>query len=133
MADHEGTTDVNAPASRLFEYLSDVSHLPDYFASMRSAEPAEGEAVQVVADVNGEEVAGEAWFRVNHDQKHVEWGSQGPSGYRGLLDVTGDDHTSTVTVKLHTEHGDRKQIDEGVEQTLREIKRLVEDGSAPSS
>ncbi len=133
MADHEGTTDVNAPASKLFEYLSDVGHLPDYFTSMVSAEPAAGEAVQVVAEVNGERVEGEAWFRVNHDQQRLEWGSEGASGYRGLLDVTGDDHTSTVTVKLHTEHGDRQQIDEGVDATLREIKRLVEEGPAPSA
>lgn len=133
MRDHDGSVDVNAPAQQLFDYLSDVRHLPDYFASMVSAEPAEGEAVHVVAEVNGSREEGEAWFRVDQARKHVEWGSEGASAYRGLLDVTGDAHTSTVTVKLHTEHGEPTQINEGIAATLSQVKRLVEGGPAPSS
>lgn len=131
--DLDGSIDVNAPAQQLFDYLSDISHLPDYFAAMQSAEPAEGEAVHVVAQVNGSREEGEAWFRVDGQRKHLEWGSEGTSGYRGLLDVTGDDHTATVTVQLHTEHGERQQIAAGIDATLQEVKRLVEDGPAPSS
>ncbi|MDQ2850820.1 MAG: SRPBCC family protein [Actinomycetota bacterium] len=133
MADHDGSIDVQAPAQQLFDYLSDVRHLPDYFAAMVSADPAHGEAVHVVAEVNGSREEGEAWFRVDEVAKRLQWGSEGTGGYRGLLDVTGDTHTSTVTVKLHTEHGAADQINEGISATLAEVKRLVETGPAPSA
>lgn len=133
MADHEMSIEVSAPAQQLFEYLADVRHLSDYFASMTSAEPAEGDAVHVVADVNGNRVEGEAWFRVERGQQHLEWGSEGENGYRGALDVTGESDASQVTVTLHTEHGEPAQIESGIRSTLDEVKRLVESGPAPST
>lgn len=133
MADHEGSIQVAAPAKQLFDFLADVRHLTEYFDAMTSAEPAEGEAVHVVAEVNGSREEGEAWFRVDNAQQHIEWGSEGDSGYRGLLDVTGDDQASTVTVQLHTEHGAADQIDGGISATLGQVRRLVEVGPAPSS
>lgn len=132
MGDYEKSQDVAAPAQQLFAYLSDVRNLPKYMNSMTSAEPAEGEAVHTTAEVDGQAVEGEAWFRVDQDAQHLEWGSQGKSGYRGALDVTGDT-TSTVTVSLHTEEVESERITQGLEETLSEIKRLVEAGPAPSS
>lgn len=133
MDHNEGSIDVNAPAQHLFDYLSDVRHLPQYFTAMQDAEPAEGKAVHVVAHVNGSREEGEAWFRVEENTKRLEWGSEGTSGYRGSLDVTGDEHTSTVTVTLHTEHGQSAHINEGIAATLSKIRDLVEKGPAPSS
>ena len=131
MTDHEHTLQVDAPADRLFAYLSDVSNLPDYFTAMTSATPAEGEAVHVVAVVNGEETEGEAFFRVDEERRHLEWGAQGPHDYHGDLDVTGDDSSSEVRLHLHTQRGEAEQIDEGIKETLAAIKAQVEQGSAP--
>ncbi len=133
MDTNEGSIDVDAPAEHLFDYLSDVRHLPQYFATMHEAEPAGGEAVHVVADVNGAREEGQAWFRVDEQSKHLEWGSEGTNGYRGSLDVTGDEHTSTVRVTLHTEHGDSTQISKGIATTLDKIRHLIKEGPAPSS
>ena len=55
MGDYEQSRDVDAPAQALFDYLADVRNMPRYFSSMTSAEPAEGEAVQVTAVVDGKE------------------------------------------------------------------------------
>lgn len=133
MNKNEGSIDVSAPAEHLFDFLSDVRHLPQYFATMYEAEPVSGEAVHVVADVNGSREEGEAWFRVDEQSKHLEWGSEGASGYRGSLDVTGDQHTCTVTVTLHTEYGNPDQINDGIATTLDKIRHLIEKGPAPSS
>lgn len=70
MTDFEHATDVQAGADALFDYLADVSNLPEYFDRMTSAAPAEGEAVHTTAliDPDGEgerKVEGEAWFRVD--------------------------------------------------------------------
>ena len=40
MGTYESTTTVTASPDELFAYLSDVHNLPDYFAAMKSADPA---------------------------------------------------------------------------------------------
>ncbi len=133
MGDYQRSQDVDAPADQLFGYLSEVGNLPRYFTAMTSAEPAQGDAVHVTADLNGTTEEGEAWFRVDRERRHLDWGSEGPNDYHGYLDVTGDGRSSTVTVFLHTEQHDSADIDRGVAETLATIKRLVEAGPAPSS
>ena len=133
MGDYEQSRDVNAPAQTLFDYLADVRNMPRYFSSMTSAEPAEGEAVQVTAVVDGKEREGEAWLKVDRDRMHLDWGSEGPNNYHGRLDVTGDDAASRVLVALHTDNVEDQRIDQGLTETLDEVQRLVESGPAPTN
>jgi hypothetical protein len=133
MGDYQRSQDVDAPADQLFGYLSEIANLPRYFTAMTSAAPAGGEKVRVTADLNGHTRAGEAWFKVDHDRRHLEWGSEGPNDYHGYLDVTGDGRTSSVTVFLHTERHDSDDIDQGIAETLAAVRRLVEAGPAPES
>jgi uncharacterized membrane protein len=132
MGDYEQSTTVTTDPDALFAYLSDVSNLPDYFAAMKSAEPADGEAVHTVAEVNGNEVEGEAWFTTDDDARSIRWGSEGANHYSGELAVAGIDGGSQVTVRLHTEHGGGPEIESGLRETLDHIKRNVEGGSAAS-
>ena len=131
MGDYQKSQDVGAPAGRLFDYLSDIRNLPRYFTAMTSAEPAGKDAVRVAAELHGTRREGEAWFRVDQERRHLEWGSEGPDNYHGYLDVTGDAGTSLVTVFLHTERHDSGEIDRGIAETLATVKRLVEVGPAP--
>jgi hypothetical protein len=131
VGDYSGSADVGVPAGQLFDYLSEVSNLPRYFTAMTSAEPAGQDEVHVVADVDGVTREGQAWFRVDRERRHLEWGSEGPDNYHGYLDVTGDERTSSVRVFLHTERADSGDIDRGIAGTLAEIKRLAEAGPAP--
>ena len=135
MGTYEHTTTVTAPADELFAYLSDVDNLPEYFAAMRSAEPAgpaEGDVppgslgVHTVAEVDGVRREGEAWFRSDADARSLSWGSEGPNNYRGELEVGDAGDTSTVTVRLHTENVEDARIDQGIEATLAAIKEKVE-------
>lgn len=124
---------VSAPAQQLFDFLSDVRNLPRYFARMTSAEPAEGDAVHVEAVIpGGEHEAGEAWFKVDDDAQRITWGSERTKEYHGELRVTGDDSTSEVTLVLDTGSavGD---IEDSLTESLDNIRRLVEEGQAPSS
>jgi uncharacterized membrane protein len=133
MGDYEQSRNVNAPAQTLFDYLADVRNMPRYFSSMTSAEPAEGEAVQVTAVVDGKEREGEAWLKVDRDRMHLDWGSEGPNNYHGRLDVTGDDAASRVLVALHTDNVEDQRIDQGLTETLDEVQRLVEYGPATTN
>lgn len=126
MGDYEQTTTVSTDADALFVYLADVHNLPSYFASMKSAEPAGKDAVHTVAEVEGTEREGEAWFTTDAAARSIRWGSEGPNNYSGELSVSGADGGSSVTVTLHTEHVDGDRIDDGLRETLRQIKTNVE-------
>lgn len=124
---------VDAPANALFSYLSDIGNLPKYFSRMTSAEPAGEEAVRTTAtELDGRTVEGEAWFRVNQNARRIEWGSEGPNDYHGWLEVQGDSERSTVAVHLSTQRVANGEVDQGIEETLQKIKRLVEQAGAPS-
>jgi hypothetical protein len=141
MADYERSTTVDAPRDELFEFLSTVDNLPRYMDRMTSARSLPGDAVEVEAtvepgdvgsdsgpgdgsDTGARTVAGDAWFTIDADTKTLHWGSEGPHDYHGELQVTGDEATSTVTVRLHTLH-EADGIDQGIEQTLANIQRLA--------
>jgi uncharacterized protein YndB with AHSA1/START domain len=143
MGTYEATTAVTAAPDELFAYLSDVNNLPEYFAAMKAAEPAgdaEGHgggsvppganAVHTVAEVHGQRREGEAWFTHDADARTISWGSEGPNDYHGELSVTGEGETSSVTVRLHTEHVEGGDVDRdvqgGLDTTLAQIKEIVE-------
>ncbi|WP_214405356.1 SRPBCC family protein [Pseudonocardia lacus] len=131
MGDYEHTATVTADPDELFDYLSDVHNLPDYFATMREAELTGasshgGEEVHVVAEVEGAHREGEAWMTRDAERRTLTWGSEGPNGYRGDLRVEPAGDGSEVTVRLHTERADGPGIRAGLERTLTSIKEKVE-------
>ena len=126
MGTYEQSTTVSAPADALFDYLADVGNLPKYMAQMTSAERTGAEEVHTTAEVEGERVAGDAWFRVHDDTHTIEWGSEGPNQYHGELEVTGDAAESQVAVRVTTEHDDGPAIQQGLDETVANVKRLVE-------
>jgi uncharacterized membrane protein len=125
MGDYERSTTVDASRDDLFEYLSRVENLPKYMERMTSAKPATGDEVEVEATLDGgQTVHGEAWFRVDADNRSISWGAEGPHDYHGEVSVTGDESTSSVTVRLHTLHDD-PHIEDGIDETLANIRRLT--------
>lgn len=130
MGDFEATTGVDAAEGALFDYLSDVGNLPRYFARMTSARPGDGEEVHTTAQLpDGRQVEGDAWFRADTGTRRIEWGSEGPSDYHGSLAVgAAAGGGAEVTVRMHTTRvpdGD-SEVQQGLEDTLSTIKRLVE-------
>ena len=129
MGDFEATTTVDAGETALFDYLSDVRNLPDYFARMISAEQGNGEEVHTTATLpDGQQVAGDAWFRVDESARRIDWGSEGPNGYHGTLHVADAGERAEVTVRLHTTRVDdgAREVQQGLDETMANIKRLVE-------
>ena len=130
MGDYERSTTVDLPVDELFEYLSRVDNLPEYMSRMTEAHSVGGDEVSVEARIQpdgGAErtVHGEAWFRIDADHRRLEWGSEGPNDYHGELQVTGTGQGSAVVVRLHTLHDDAEAIEQGLDETLSTIQRLV--------
>jgi uncharacterized membrane protein len=140
MGDYEASTTVDVASNVLFEYLSDLEHLPEYLPQLTEVRPAgqapEGERVEVQAvihpDGDGErEVEGEAWIEVVEDGKKLRWGAPEPHEYHGELDIDFvADGTSTVTVRLHTEHADGPSVEDALQRTLSGIKSAAEKAAA---
>jgi uncharacterized membrane protein len=132
MSDYAHTTTVRRPADDVFAYLSDIGNLPQYFEAMESAESAGHQAVHVVANVEGQRREGEAWLAVDSDARRLQWGSEGPNDYHGELTVTPSGNgggESEVQVFLRTERADGPGIRAGLEQTLANLKQIL-DGSS---
>ncbi|HEX8095786.1 SRPBCC family protein [Jatrophihabitans sp.] len=126
MADFLASTDVAAPADELFEYLSQVENLPNYFERMTSVTDNEDGTISVAADLGNRVVEAEAWFEVDQEAKTLSWGSEGPNDYTGQLQVTGTGSHSVVEVTLRTERTGGQEIQEGLEQTVAVIKLIME-------
>jgi uncharacterized membrane protein len=125
MADFLTSAEVAAPADELFDYLSQVENLPNYFERMTSATDNGDGTITVSADIGDRVVEGEAWFEVDHATRTLSWGSEGPNDYSGQLQVTGDE-TSVVEVTLRTERVGDDEIQEGLEHTVAAIKLIME-------
>jgi uncharacterized membrane protein len=129
MADFKASVTVHAAEGALFDYLADVANLPRYFVRMTSATPGDGEEVHTAARLpDGQEVAGDAWFRTDPAAGRIEWGSEGPNSYHGSLEITDAAGNADVELRVHTTRvadGD-SEVQQGVDETLANIKRLVE-------
>ncbi len=128
MGDYEADERVRVTAEELFDYLSDVANLPHYFPRMTSAEATDGDAVHVTAKTpQGDEVEGEAWFKVDRDNKMLSWGSEGHNNYHGHLTVTGVGENSAVAITVSTTRAEGHEIQQGVDETVETIKKLLEE------
>ena len=129
MGDFQATTTVTTDKAALFDYLSQVDNLPHYFPRITSAERVDGEEVHTTAQLpDGQQVEGNAWFRVDQQAHRIEWGSEGPNDYNGSLEVSDTTNGAQVAVRLHTTRvpdGD-SAVQQGLEDTLATIKRLAE-------
>lgn len=129
MGDFQATTTVAAAEDRLFDYLSTVDNLPQYFPRVTSATSGAGEEVHTAARTpDGQRVEGDAWFRVDTEAHRIEWGSEGHSGYHGSLETHANGASTDVHAQVHTTRvpdGDN-EVQQSLDETLANIKRLVE-------
>lgn len=124
MSNFEGSTTVEADEQEVFDYLRDVRNLPEYFSRMTSAEPGEGEEVHTTAELpDGSEVEGDAWFRVDEENRTITWAAEGPDDYRGSLEVSRQPSGVRVAVHLHTTRVDEddREVQQGIDATIEEI------------
>lgn len=146
MAHHEASTTVDVAANVVFDYLSDLKHLPGYLPRMTEIHetapiPAEAQGlearqprqpvhheVEVTAEQpSGDTVRNEAWIDVIEENRTLRWGAPGEAGYRGELNVDFvADGTSRLTVRLDVDHPSNPAIDDALKHTLEGIKTTLE-------
>ncbi len=137
MPQYEGRMTVARPADAAFDYLSDVTRLPEYFPQITSVEKLDGDTIKTTAHVDppgrpAEDVEGQAWARVRTDGQCLEWGSKGPNHYRGELDIEpAGEQTCTLTVRIETDKqadSIQAELDKAVDGVVAAIEKAVSAG-----
>ena len=133
MGTYEQSADMSVSPDRLFAYLAEVDHLPEYMPRITQAHAVDGgDAVDVTAEIDppdapAQTVHGQAWLRVQEEGRSLAWGSEGDNNSSGELDVEPASAGSRLTVRLHTERTEGEQIDASLREVLDKVKELVED------
>lgn len=126
MAEYQARTDVAADPDAVFAFLSDARNLPRYIDRMTEAVPAGGERVDVTADLGDHAERGEAWLRVDQQDRTMSWGSEGPNDYHGRVAVTERGLGATVAVTVWTTRATGSDVQAGLEQTVANVQRLCQ-------
>ena len=141
MQEYERTQDISAPANEVFAWVSDVANLPKYLPPIKEAElKGGGDRLWLRGEIPDRgEFENEGYFRVNEEERRMEWGAEVSRDYSGELEVAeAGDGECEVTVRLrfgpHSVEGDiqeesdedRDPLAEGVEETLESIRRQIE-------
>ncbi len=139
MQDFEKSKTVNANPDKVFQYVSDLKNLPQYLPTLHRAEQTGGDRIHLQGEAAGKKYDDTGFFRADPQQRRMEWGSDGESGYNGWLEVKEASGGSEVTVHLSFDSqnqslqkmdkavGDHeKAVNEGIENTLQSIKNQCE-------
>ena len=150
MADYEQTQQVDAPAAEVFDWLADVSHLPDYLPPVVAASlggPSEGDnpgqKLRTTLQTPGDEQRtfdAEGYLSIDGNARRMEWGAESGRDYSGHLTVVETVNGSEVTVHLslgeRSAEADLSSVEdgkdpmqEGIAATMESIRRQIEDGS----
>lgn len=141
MSDYIHSLRVEARADQVFDYVSDIHNLPDYLPTVRRAEPQGNERVAIEGNASGNAYASDGFFKVDRNQRRMEWGSDGENEYRGRLEVREMDGGKACDVSVHLsftprpdlaqrfedQTGDRdRTVRQGIETALASIKNACE-------
>lgn len=140
--DFEQTITVDAPAGQIFDFLADVRNVPQYLPTVKNAQPQQGERIRTVGQSGDHSYDSDGHFRVDHQARRLDWGSDGENEYSGWMEVHGDGNApSQVKVHIHFApqpemaqrmaehspgHSFESVMNEGISKTLESIKRICE-------
>lgn len=136
MGDYTATTTVSHDVTDAFDYICDPEHLPEYFPRMTEAHEVEAGTVRTTAVVDAdqdgtdEKVVSDAWFKVDHSDHSISWGSPGESSYRGTLRLHDDAGSGTrIELSLTTPH-DFDGMEQSLDESLAAIASRLDEIAA---
>jgi hypothetical protein len=123
MREFEGSAMIATSADRLFNYLADVRHLPDYFPKALSAKTGEGDQLSIVLDLGGEAVELHAWFRADEARRLLQWGIP-DADYQGWIAITSGPIGCELVVSVQKPIDD-DTIDAEIRDTILGIRSIM--------
>lgn len=140
MQSFKQTRSMQASAEEVFDFVTDLDNLPLYLPTVHRATPQGEDRIRIQGEAAGKGYDDTGYFQVDRDNRRMEWGSDGDSGYSGWLHVQERDlGTCEVLVELKFDprnpalremdarKGNPKQIiEDGIRKTLDSIKQQCE-------
>jgi uncharacterized membrane protein len=140
MQDFEQSETINAPADRVFDFISEVNNFPQYLPTVQKAEAVGADRVRLQGEAGGRKYDDTGYFEADKPSRRMEWKSDDGSGYHGWLQVSPgykDSCEVTVHLSFNTDSQAMREMDkgaghheqamnDGIEKTLQSIKRLCE-------
>ncbi len=127
MPEYEQTATITAEPDTLFEYLSDVEHLPDYLPVIADAHTAGPEIAEVTTDIDGRQERARGYVRVDGLERRMEWGVP-HGGYHGWLRVRPDETDTRSVVTIHVTQPHPSEADDDLVEALDAIRLLADSG-----
>lgn len=127
MPEYEQAATIAAEPDTLFEYLSDVEHLPDYLSVIADAHTAGPQIAEVTTDIGGRQERARGYVRADGLERRMEWGVPN-GGYHGWLRVRPDETDTRSVVTIHVTQPHPSEADDDLVEALEAIRLLADSG-----
>ena len=133
--DFESSLSMQASPEQVFDFIADISNLPKYLPTTKSAQPQGEGRVRVQGEANGQKYDGDGYLRPDKSALRMEWGAD-EGYYNGWMQVEEQGDGSNVTVHISFKGAppgrDEKdapppsQVQEGLDKSLKSSCNFVE-------
>lgn len=139
MPEYEHSQTIQAAPQRIFDFVADVSNLPKYLPTTKSAQEQGEERVRVQGEAKGHRYDADGYLRPNAEKLRLEWGAD-EGYYSGWLQIDGQNgsvHSDNAQVTVHLSFKEKPgqdsghapsdaDIQEGMQKALQSIQNYVE-------
>ncbi len=143
MSQFEAKIQIGASAEDVFDYVTDISRMPEYMPTLRKAVPAGDNKIRMQGEAGGHPYDADGWYQVHQREHTMLWGSDGPNRYSGHLEVMSQGDFCILMVGLNFEASPgmdsdfatlmehrKVQIQEGLQRSVESIKSCCEENRA---
>jgi uncharacterized membrane protein len=130
----EESMTIDAPADRVFDFVSNVQNLPKYLPTTRNAQSQPGDRVRVQGRAEGHDYDSDGYLRKDREHFRLEWGAD-ERYYKGRLEVQPRGaQSSEVRVHLSFKGGGTgpgpspDEVRHGIRDALKSIQHEVTTG-----
>lgn len=135
--EYEERLHVRADADEVFDFVADVSNLPKYLPTTKSAEDQGPDRVRVQGEAAGHRYDSDGYLRSDRERMRLEWGAD-EGYYSGWMQIRSDGGGAEVVVHISLRdkpgQGEERadggpspdQVREGMRKGLESIRNHVE-------
>jgi hypothetical protein len=139
MVEYERSRRIAATEGEVFDFISNLRHMPNYLPTIDSAEKVADGRIRLRGKNHGVKFEDDGWLQIDADRHRIEWGNDERT-YRGWLKVSGNNGSSQLVAHLSLEPryspsgrpltGEAGQepnpVEEGLEAAMDSLRNLIE-------
>jgi uncharacterized membrane protein len=123
MPDFEQSLRIQSSAEQVYEFIADVSNMPQYLPTTQHAESRGDSRVRVEGQVHGRHYDSEGFLRRTADRNRIDWGAD-EGDYRGWIEAR-DRGAAQVDVIVHLWFDDAAWDEETKDAREADVRRAL--------